>query len=205
MNPLTSAERRALRAKAHALNPVVSIGQQGLTPAVLHEIDVALLAHELIKIRVWNDDRAAREELYAKICAELDAAPVQHIGKLVVVWRRAPEPEVEAVAARPAKRAPAKVPKPGARAPRGKAKPVARAAKGAGKRRAPQGGLTASAARRGRGMPEPGFSPAAARRGRATAAAGSAPATPRRGRGIADDQGAQGAPVERRPRRRRVP
>ena len=151
MKPLTSAERRALRAKAHALNPVVSIGQHGLTPAVLHEIDVALLAHELIKIRVANDDRAARELLYAKICAELDAAPVQHIGKLVVVWRLAPEPEP--VAARPAARTPVKGPKSAPRAVRGKPKPGAAAIEIRAARRAPTGGSVAAASRRRRGAP----------------------------------------------------
>ena len=75
---------------------------------MLHEIDVALLAHELIKIRVFSDDRAERERCYARICAELDAAPVQHLGKLLVVWRLAPEPEPEPVAARAAPRKPAK-------------------------------------------------------------------------------------------------
>jgi len=89
MSSITTAERRALRAKAHALSPVVSIGQQGLTPAVLHEIDVNLLAHELIKIRVFADQRADREALLQRICDELDAAPVQHIGKLLIVWRKA--------------------------------------------------------------------------------------------------------------------
>jgi len=54
MNPLTPSQRRALRAKAHHLDPVVTIGHHGLTPAVLHEIDVALLAHELVKIRVFS-------------------------------------------------------------------------------------------------------------------------------------------------------
>src|SRR5512147_2101672 len=98
MKTLTPAERRALRAKAHHLHPVVTIGQHGLTSAVLHEIDVALRAHELVKIRVFNDDRARREEFLARICAELDAAPVQHLGKLLVVWSPAPE----LVAAEPA-------------------------------------------------------------------------------------------------------
>src|SRR5258708_28189560 len=92
MLALTPAARRDLRAKAHRLHPVVSVGQHGLTPAVLHEIDVNLLAHELIKVRVFADDRGAREALLARICAELDAAPVQHIGKLLVVWRPAPPP-----------------------------------------------------------------------------------------------------------------
>lgn len=90
---LTPIERRALRAKAHHLNPVVTVGQHGLTPAVLHEIDIALKAHELIKIRVLSDERELREAMLARICAELEAAPVQHLGKLLIVWREAPEPE----------------------------------------------------------------------------------------------------------------
>jgi putative YhbY family RNA-binding protein len=115
MTSLTPPERRALRAKAHHLHPVVSVGQHGLTAAVLHEIDVNLIAHELVKVRVFNDDRVAREALMASICAELDAAAVQHIGKLLVVWRpspdreRAAEEEPKRVAARPisaAKKAP---------------------------------------------------------------------------------------------------
>jgi putative YhbY family RNA-binding protein len=91
MTSLTPPERRALRAKAHHLHPVVSVGQHGLTAAVLHEIDVNLIAHELVKVRVFNDDRAARDALLLSICAELDAAPVQHIGKLLVVWRPSPD------------------------------------------------------------------------------------------------------------------
>ena len=96
MTSLTPPQRRTLRAKAHHLHPVVSVGQHGLTAAVLHEIDVNLIAHELVKVRVFNDDRDAREALLLSICAELDAAPVQHIGKLLVVWRPSPErPKVE--------------------------------------------------------------------------------------------------------------
>jgi putative YhbY family RNA-binding protein len=88
---LDPAARRALRARAHHLDPVVSIGQHGLTPAVLHEIDVALQAHELIKVRVFGDDRDAREALMQEVCAALDAAPVQHLGKVLVIWRENPE------------------------------------------------------------------------------------------------------------------
>ncbi|HEX9301186.1 MAG TPA: YhbY family RNA-binding protein [Casimicrobiaceae bacterium] len=90
MPTLTPAERRALRARAHALRPVVSVGQHGLTPSVLHEIDVSLKAHELIKVRMASDDRAAREAALERICTELDATPVQHIGKLLVIFRRLP-------------------------------------------------------------------------------------------------------------------
>jgi len=90
---LTTVERAALRAEAHALKPVVMIGESGLTPAVLKEIELGLDAHGLIKVRVLGDDREARAGMYETICAELDAAPVQHIGKLLVLYR--PKKEVE--------------------------------------------------------------------------------------------------------------
>ena len=93
MNALNSAERRALRARAHALNPVVMIGSSGLSAAVLKEIDLALKSHELIKIRMLGDDRAARGEALERICSALDAAPVQLLGKVLVIYRPRPEPE----------------------------------------------------------------------------------------------------------------
>jgi len=98
---ITPDQRRALRAEAHHLDPVVMIGNDGLTPAVLHEIDINLAAHGLIKIRVFSDDRDARAEMLARIADELDAAPVQHIGKLLIVHRPLPEPEAAAGQARP--------------------------------------------------------------------------------------------------------
>ena len=91
MKPLTPAERRALRAKAHHLEPVVTVGHHGLTPAVLHEIDLALLAHDLVKVRVLGDDRDARDAMLGQACASLDCAPVQHVGKVLVLWRPNPE------------------------------------------------------------------------------------------------------------------
>lgn len=87
MLKLTPAERSKLRAQAHALDPVVIIGDAGLTPAVTKEIDASLNAHGLIKVRVFGDDREARISIYETICEELDAAPVQHIGKLLVIYR----------------------------------------------------------------------------------------------------------------------
>jgi putative YhbY family RNA-binding protein len=92
MLTVSSEQRRQLRARAHALNPVVAIAQNGLSDAVLKEIEVCLKAHALIKIRVHNDDRATREAYLARICEALDAAPVQHIGKLLVIWRPARPP-----------------------------------------------------------------------------------------------------------------
>lgn len=90
---LTTAERKVHRADAHHLDPVVMIGGDGLTPAVLKEADAALKAHGLIKVRVLGDDRDAREQMYAQLCDQLSAAPIQHIGKLLVLWRPMPEKE----------------------------------------------------------------------------------------------------------------
>jgi RNA-binding protein len=91
MLTITSAERRALRGRAHHLHPVVAIGQHGLTPSVIREIDVNLRAHELIKVRAFSDIRGERDAMLGQICAKLGAAPVQHIGKLLILWRPAPK------------------------------------------------------------------------------------------------------------------
>ena len=92
MQKLTPVERSALRAEAHGLKPVVIIGEAGLTPAVIKEISASLDSHGLIKVRVFGDDREMRTEIYDNICAELQAHPVQHIGKLLVIYR--PKKEV---------------------------------------------------------------------------------------------------------------
>jgi putative YhbY family RNA-binding protein len=88
---LTSADRRAKRAEAHHLTPLVLIGNDGLTPAVRKEVDAALSAHGLIKVRVFSDERSVREDILSKLADELGAAAVQHIGKLLVLWRPIPE------------------------------------------------------------------------------------------------------------------
>ena len=92
---LTTQQRKVHRAEAHHLSPVVMIGADGLSAAVLREADAALNAHGLIKIRVLGDDREAREQMYQQIADELNAAPIQHIGKLFVLWRPIPEKERE--------------------------------------------------------------------------------------------------------------
>ncbi|GAA5169165.1 ribosome assembly RNA-binding protein YhbY [Viridibacterium curvum] len=91
MTALTQAQRRDLRARAHHLDPVVSIAGNGLTESVLKEIDVALKAHELIKIRVYGDDREARIAYLQAICKDLGCEAVQSIGKLLVVFRANPK------------------------------------------------------------------------------------------------------------------
>jgi putative YhbY family RNA-binding protein len=89
MSPLTltPAQRKALRAQAHHLDPVVTIGADGLTPGVLREADSALAAHGLIKLRMFSDDREQRETALRQLADRLGAAAVQHIGKLLVLWR----------------------------------------------------------------------------------------------------------------------
>lgn len=84
---ITPAQRKSLKADAHGLNPVVMIGGDGLTPAVIKEAKSAINHHGLIKIRVFGDDREARIAIYEELCDKLDAAPVQHIGKLLVLWK----------------------------------------------------------------------------------------------------------------------
>ncbi len=110
MLQLSSLQRRELRAKAHELNPVVSIAENGLTQGVLKEIDVCLKAHELIKIRVYGDSRDNRLAYLEQICSELGAAPVQHIGKLLVVYRPTPV-DANSAAKKPAPRRPASAPR----------------------------------------------------------------------------------------------
>jgi RNA-binding protein len=90
---LSPAQRKEQRALAHHLEPVVMIGGDGLSAAVLREIDAAMNAHGLIKVRVHGDDRVARDTLFQQIADQLGAAPIQHIGKLLVFWRPQPEKE----------------------------------------------------------------------------------------------------------------
>ena len=90
---LTAAERRALRADAHHLDPVVLIGGDGLTEAVVKETDAALNAHGLIKVRVFSEDRETRAAILAELTERLNAAAVQQIGKLLVLWRPIPPKE----------------------------------------------------------------------------------------------------------------
>jgi putative YhbY family RNA-binding protein len=85
---MTPAERKALKAKAHKLDPVVHVGAKGLTDEVIAEIDRALQAHELIKVRAATLDRNAREEAFELIAQKTHAQAVQHIGKVFVLFRK---------------------------------------------------------------------------------------------------------------------
>jgi putative YhbY family RNA-binding protein len=91
LKSLSPAERKLLKARAHALKPVVTIGDKCLSEAVLKEVETSLKAHDLIKIRVTGDDREARRALLGEICERTGASPVQHIGKILIVYRESQE------------------------------------------------------------------------------------------------------------------
>ena len=83
-----------LRSLAHTLNPVVRIGNKGLTASVIKEIDLSLKAHELIKIKIQNDEKSVRESMLNEICEALQATAVHHIGLQIIVYRAAAEPKI---------------------------------------------------------------------------------------------------------------
>ena len=87
---LSPATRQRLKGEAHRLNPVVLIGNGGLTPAVLQEIEISLKAHELLKIKASGAERENREAWLTQICEALGAQPVQHIGKILIIYRQRP-------------------------------------------------------------------------------------------------------------------
>ncbi|ULJ59608.1 ribosome assembly RNA-binding protein YhbY [Wielerella bovis] len=92
---LSKQEIVELKARAHHLNPVVMVGQKGLTEAVIQEADTALRAHELIKVRVLGDDRAERVLIGEELCSAVNAQLIQHIGKLLVLYREHADDEQE--------------------------------------------------------------------------------------------------------------
>lgn len=88
---LTPVQRKLLKARAHRLDPVLQIGGKGVTPELLAEIARALQAHELIKVRAAAMDRREREAALAEICRHCGAQPVQHVGKVLVIYCAPPE------------------------------------------------------------------------------------------------------------------
>jgi len=85
-----AADKKTLKAQAHSLNPVVMIGQSGLTAAVLAEIEIALNSHELIKIRI-RAEREDRKQITEKICTDTKAELIQAIGQIAIIYRKNPE------------------------------------------------------------------------------------------------------------------
>ena len=90
---LTAKDRARLKARAHALEPNVTVGNAGATKAVIAEVERALAKHELIKVKIQGDDREQRKQLGEEIGQATDAAVVHRVGKVVILWRPKPEKE----------------------------------------------------------------------------------------------------------------
>jgi len=94
MKSLTPAQRQYLKGLAHSRQPVVMIGNQGLTAAVLKEVERGLTSHELIKIKAATDEPDTRRAWLEEICTATGAASVQQIGKVLVIYRAADKPVI---------------------------------------------------------------------------------------------------------------
>lgn len=86
--PISTKFKQQLKAKAHKLNPIVFIGNKGLTDNIKTEVDRALTDHELIKIRIQESDRAQRHELFQEICQTARAEAIQMIGGIGIIYRK---------------------------------------------------------------------------------------------------------------------
>lgn len=89
--PLNANQKRYLRSLAHDLKPVILVGQKGVTDALLKELDIALAHHELIKVRLADDDRESRAQSIERIAGEARADVVQTIGRIACFYRRNPD------------------------------------------------------------------------------------------------------------------
>jgi RNA-binding protein len=132
--PILSRDQRLrLKSDSHHLEPVVRLGAHGLTEAVFKEIDRALTAHQLVKVRLHASPRPQREELFAEVAGRLGAARIQLIGRLMVLFRPLPDvPDTRALTPGPSPASRAR----GATAPRSRAS--GRGAGGEGRRKRSQ-------------------------------------------------------------------
>ncbi|MEN8205904.1 MAG: ribosome assembly RNA-binding protein YhbY [Pseudomonadota bacterium] len=89
--PLTEQTKRELRGRGHTLKPVVSIGNAGLSKAVIREIDLSLEHHELMKIRIGAADRERRKTIITEICTTCEAELIQAIGHIALIYRKKPD------------------------------------------------------------------------------------------------------------------
>lgn len=87
--PLTEQQKREFRTRGHQLKPVVTIGNAGLTDAVIRELDLSLEHHELMKIRISGAGRDERRQLIDAVCDACDAEVVQAIGNIALLYRKA--------------------------------------------------------------------------------------------------------------------
>ena len=92
---LNKKQIQHLKALAHDLKPVVLLGSNGLTEAVVAEIDFALNHHELIKVKIPTDNRETKGLIVDAICRETEATKVQVIGKTLIIYRPSEEKKIQ--------------------------------------------------------------------------------------------------------------
>ncbi|MGH1428875.1 MAG: ribosome assembly RNA-binding protein YhbY [Arenicella sp.] len=91
---LTGKQKNYLRGLAHNINPIITVGANGLSEAVLKELEIALEHHELLKIKLPADDKAAKTSLMATICTDTNSEPVQMIGRVGVIYRQSKKQKI---------------------------------------------------------------------------------------------------------------
>lgn len=91
---LSKKQIQYLKGEAHSLKPIVLLGSNGLTEAVVAEIDYALNHHELIKVKIPTDDRETKGLIVEAICRETEATKVQVIGKTLILYRQSEEKKI---------------------------------------------------------------------------------------------------------------
>jgi RNA-binding protein len=91
---LNKKQIQHLKGVAHPLKPVVLLGNNGLTEAVVAEIDYALNHHELIKVKIPTDDKETKTLIVEAICRETNAIKIQVIGKTLVIYRKSEENKI---------------------------------------------------------------------------------------------------------------
>lgn len=91
MNAISKNDIAQLRQKGHGLKPVVMIGQNGLTEAVVRELDLSLNHHELLKVKIAGAERQERDAIIAQMCEQVAAELVQRIGNIALIYRKAPD------------------------------------------------------------------------------------------------------------------
>ena len=91
---LNKKQIQYLKGVAHSLKPVVLLGNNGLTEAVVAEIDYALNHHELIKVKIPTEDRETKTLIVDAICRETQATKIQVIGKTLIVYRQSEEKKI---------------------------------------------------------------------------------------------------------------
>jgi RNA-binding protein len=92
---LTERQKKFLRREAHNLNPVVTLGDKGITPALIKELNTALEHHELIKVKVRAGDRDSRDQAVAELTTKTDAILISRVGNIAAMYRpRKKDPKI---------------------------------------------------------------------------------------------------------------